>query len=193
MAIRGNIKTECLNNIHKMETANFKTKDIGNQEIIKEVEPAHILILNTQNTTVESNCTKISIRRSAQSPIIKNIYFTENTEDINLHKLNIRSNHASNSIIYWKKFTTTNFGALYVLLLVGVVTTIYLINRRRRVAFKTVPEPSLVKTTSSLWLSLQSKEGGVTGSKRHTYPLAKPRRLTLEVVPNNQNVNNGFN
>jgi len=39
-----------------METANCKTVDIGNIQIIKEVEPAQIVILNTQNTTVELQC-----------------------------------------------------------------------------------------------------------------------------------------
>lgn len=223
MSIKDDVKAECLSGILTLETARCKTKDIGSQEIITEVEPAHILILNTQNTVIESNCTTtIAIKGSAlvtfenckvwinqipydkeissyeekldaHIPIIKNINFTESTEDINLQKLNLRSIHASNSIIYWKNFTTTNLGALYILLVVGVAVTTILIYTRRRVEFTTIPEPSFVTTTPSLWPSLQSGRGGVTGSNRHTDPPAKPPRLTLELVQSNQCINNGLN
>jgi len=137
---------------------------VGIQEIITEIEPAHILILNTINSTVESNCTNnISIKGSAlitfencevyinripydkellqfeenieaTIPVIQNINFTNHIEDIQLRSIN-----ASNSIIYWKKFTTTNFGAVYLLLLVGVLASILWINTKKKIVFASIP------------------------------------------------------
>jgi len=66
ISAQDNLKTEYLDNILTMNAAKCKVKVIGNQEIITEIEPAHILILNTINSTIESNCTtKISIKGSA--------------------------------------------------------------------------------------------------------------------------------
>jgi len=161
---------------------------VGIQEVITEIEPAHILILNTINSTVESNCTtNISIKGSAlitfencevyinripydkellqfeekieaTIPVIQNINFTNHIEDIHLHNLKLRSINASNSIIYWKKFTTTNFGAVYLLLLVGVLASILWINTKKKIVFASIPEPSFV--TSSFVLAVTSIQEG---------------------------------
>ncbi|KAH8240272.1 hypothetical protein KR038_006165, partial [Drosophila bunnanda] len=115
-------------------------------------------------------------------PIIRNINFTDHIEDINLHNLNLRSINASNSIIYRKNFTTTNFGAVYVLLLIGILITVLFTNTKKKVIFATVPEPSFVTSTPSLWPSLQSRTGGVTDQSVGNEPPAKPPRATLELV-----------
>jgi len=212
LSIRDNPETECLNSIFTLNAANCKVKDVGNKEIITEIEPGHILILNTVNSTIASNCTtKFSIKGSAlvtfkncevsinqipydkelslyeekidvTIPIIQNINFTDHIEDINLHNLNLRSINASNSIIYWKNFTTTNFGAVYLLLLFGIVVSVLLINMKKKVIFSTIPEPSFVTSTPSLWPSLQSRRGGVTDQSVGNDPPAKPPRATLELV-----------
>jgi len=185
---------------------------VGIQEVITEIEPAHILILNTINSTIESNCTtNISIKGSAlitfknceayinripydkellqfeekieaTIPVIQYINFTDHIEDINLHNLNLRPINTSNSIIYWKKFTTTNFGAVYLLLLVGVLASILWINTKKKIVFVTIPEPSFVTSTCSFWPSLQSRRGGVTDQSVGNEPPSKPPRVTLEIV-----------
>jgi len=66
ISTKNNIQTGCLEYIFTLKTANCKAKDVEIQEVITKIEPAHILILNTINSTVESNCTtNISIKGSA--------------------------------------------------------------------------------------------------------------------------------
>lgn len=146
------INQQCLKGILNEETTTCDIKDIGSEEIIKEIEQLHIIVFNTINTTITSTCGRpkringsaiitfkncsININRLKYDdieidyteeyilsiPELEDIKINNTINDISLHKLHLQTLNTQNGIIEMKNLNVTHLTAIYVLMALFAIT-----------------------------------------------------------------------
>lgn len=137
---------QCLKGILNEETTTCDIKDIGSEEIIKEIEQRHIIVFNTINRTITSTCGRpkringsaiITFKNCSINinglkyddieidyteeyilsiPELEHIKINNTINDISLHKLHLQTLNTQNGIIEMKILYVTHLTAIYVLL-----------------------------------------------------------------------------